>query len=66
MATSDEVRDCFAKQWMRFALGQEDAPEHAPSLATAIKGFKDGGGKISDLLVALARSDAFRYQKVRP
>jgi hypothetical protein len=66
MSSSAEVRDCFAKQWLRFALGQEDSGEHQPSLDGAIKTFNEGGGKISDLLVALARSDAFRYQKVRP
>jgi uncharacterized protein DUF1592/uncharacterized protein DUF1588/uncharacterized protein DUF1595/uncharacterized protein DUF1585/uncharacterized protein DUF1587 len=64
LAGADEVRDCMARQWMRFALGRDDAKEDEPSLAAAIKAFKAGGAKLPDLLVALARSDAFRFQKV--
>jgi hypothetical protein len=64
LATADEVRDCVARQWMRFALGRDDAQEDEPSLAAAIKVFKAGGARLPDLLVALARSDAFRFQKV--
>jgi hypothetical protein len=64
LAGADEVRDCVARQWMRFGLGREDAPEDEPSLATAIQTFKQGGAKLPGLLVAIARSDAFRYQKV--
>jgi hypothetical protein len=64
LAKADEVRDCVARQWMRFALGRDDAKEDEPSLATAVKAFKGGGAKLPDLLVALVRSDAFRYQKV--
>jgi hypothetical protein len=64
LAGADEVRDCVARQWMRFALGREDRPDDAPSLNAAMKALKDGGGKIPDLLLAVARSDAFRYQRV--
>jgi hypothetical protein len=66
LASADEVRDCVARQWMRFALGRNDSADDAPSLTLATKAFGDSGGKVSDLLVALARSDAFRYQKVVP
>jgi hypothetical protein len=64
LAGADEVRDCVARQWMRFGLGRDDAAEDEPSLAGAIKAFKDGGAKLPALLVSIARSDAFRYQKV--
>jgi hypothetical protein len=64
LATADEVRDCVARQWMRFALGRDDAKEDEPSLTGAIKAFKDGGAKLPDLLAAVVRSDAFRFQKV--
>jgi hypothetical protein len=64
LAGADEVRDCVARQWLRFGLGRDDAKEDEPSLAAAVKSFKDGGAKLPALLVAIARSDAFRYQKV--
>jgi len=67
LASSDEVRECAARQWLRFGLGrQEDSNDDAGTVAAALKAMKDSGGKIPDLLVALARSDAFRHQKVKP
>ena len=67
LSGADEVRDCVAKMWMRFGLGrEEETGEDAGSLAAAFKAMKDSNGKIPDLLVALARSDAFRHQKVKP
>jgi hypothetical protein len=64
LAGADEVRDCVARQWMRFALGRDDATEDEPSLAVAVKAFERGGGKLPDLVAALVRSDSFRFQKV--
>jgi hypothetical protein len=67
LAGADEVRDCVARQWLRFGLGRtEDDTADASTLAAALKSMKDSGGKIPDLLVTLARSDAFRHQKVKP
>jgi hypothetical protein len=64
LAQADEVRDCVARQWMRFGLGRDDAKEDEPSLGAAVKSFKSGGAKLPDLLLALVRSDSFRFQKV--
>jgi hypothetical protein len=64
LAGADEVRDCVARQWMRFALGRDEAKEDEPSIAAAAKAFKAGGAKLPELLAAVVRSDAFRYQKV--
>jgi hypothetical protein len=64
LARADEVRDCVARQWMRFGLGRDDAADDEPSLGAAIKSFQDGGARLPALLTAIARSDAFRFQKV--
>jgi hypothetical protein len=66
MAKDDEVRECLARQWMRFALGRDEVNDDKGSLESAVNGFKSGGWKVSDLLSAIARSDSFRYQKVTP
>jgi len=78
LAGSDEVRQCVARQWFRFALGRNDHvddndtgevqkdKDDAQSLAQAMKGFQDSGWKITDLLAAIAVTDSFRYQKVKP
>src|SRR4051794_21501364 len=61
MAGDEQVRGCFATQWMRFALGRdlsaEDAAKgpDAPSLASARKTFSAAGGKLPDLLLAIAQ-----------
>jgi hypothetical protein len=62
LATADEVKDCVARQWMRFALGREDGDDDAASLTASRQAFRSG--KLRDLMGALARSDSFRYQRV--
>jgi hypothetical protein len=64
MATADQVRDCVTRQWMRFALGREDAADDDRARQALAASFRDGGGKVRDLLAGLTRSDAFRYQLV--
>jgi hypothetical protein len=66
LSTAEEVGQCVARMWMRFGLGrEEDDKGDAASLAAAFKAMKDSGS-ITDTLVALARSDSFRHQKVNP
>jgi hypothetical protein len=66
MATAGEVQRCMTKMWMRFGLGRaDDEMEDKGSLDAGFKAMKDSG-RIADMLVALARSDAFRHQKVKP
>jgi hypothetical protein len=66
LSKSDVVRECFARQWFRFALGREEAPDEAPSLSAAIKAFRESDFRIPSLIVAIAKTDAFRYQQVAP
>jgi hypothetical protein len=66
LATADEVRTCIARQWMRFGLGRDENADDDASLNAAMKGFGANDWKVTDLLVSLAKSDTFRYQKVKP
>jgi len=66
LATADEVRACIAKQWLRFGLGRDESKDDEVSLAATLKGFGANDWKVTDLLVSLAKSDTFRYQKVKP
>jgi hypothetical protein len=66
LAASDEVRACVARQWFRFALGRDEVAEDAASIAAANAAFRDSGYRIPALVAAIASSDAFRYQTVRP
>ena len=65
LAGDQEVKDCVARQWLRFALGRDDSADDAPSLQAARSALQ-GTGRISDLVVALARSDAFRVPAGQP
>jgi hypothetical protein len=66
LSTADEVRACVARQWLRFALGREEAPDEARSLDEALDAFRASDYRIPALAVAIARTDAFRYQQVSP
>jgi hypothetical protein len=66
LAASEEAKTCVARMWMRYALGREETADDNGSLTQAVNGFKSGGWKVTELLAALARSDSFRYQKVKP
>jgi hypothetical protein len=65
LGSDSEVRACVARQWMRFALGRNETEEDEPSIKGAVAAFGANDGKVADLLIALARSDSFRHQKVR-
>jgi hypothetical protein len=64
LAGADEVRDCVARQWLRYAIGRNDTAEDEPSFKATSKAFRDAGGSLPELLVAIAKSDALRFQKV--
>jgi hypothetical protein len=59
-----EVGACVAKQWLRFALGREDAKADQPSLDDATRRMRDRGGDVRELVFALVASPSFRFQAV--
>jgi hypothetical protein len=63
LSTSQEVRDCVALQWFRYALGREDGPADAGSLALVRQVFKESGYKVPALVAAIPATDSFRYQQ---
>ena len=64
LANSDEVMGCFAKTWLRFALGRSEQDADVGALAVAGERFEASGFKMSELLVALTETKAFRHQRV--
>jgi hypothetical protein len=63
LAGSDKVRDCYALQWLRAALGRLEAPEDACSIATLKSAVVKTRGDLRELLVALTQTDAFLYRR---
>jgi hypothetical protein len=63
LSKSDEVGDCAALQWFRFAIGRDEVPEDAASLAHIRRAFREAGYRVPALVAAIAGSDSFRYQR---
>jgi len=62
LARSQTVQQCASLQWMRFALGRQEAPEDACSIASINADFNKSGQNINALLVSIVSSDAFQWR----
>jgi hypothetical protein len=62
LADSAHVQDCVATQYFRFALARNETNADECSLFHAFKGFKSAGGSLSELIMEVVKSDAFRYR----
>ncbi len=64
LASSAQVRSCVATRWFRYGYGRGETDADACSLSALQSQFAAGGFKIRDLIIALTRTDAFRYRQV--
>jgi hypothetical protein len=65
LSTSTQVYDCVARQWFRYSMGRVESRTDECSVQSAKQALVDSGGKLSELLVALAVSEAFRYEDLK-
>lgn len=65
LATLDEVSDCMARSWFRYAIGREVQAADTCSLVNVEAEFTASGGDFRALLAAIAQTDAFRYRVVQ-
>lgn len=65
LLSSEEVKQCYAKMWFRFAYGRGETPADECSLDTTAKTFEATGSNVRELLVALTQTDAFLYRLAR-
>jgi hypothetical protein len=63
LVQSQQVRQCVAQQWFRFALGRGDAEEDACTMERLYDSFESSGNDVRVLLRELVLSDAFRYRR---
>jgi hypothetical protein len=61
-AQSSDVKACFAQKYMSFALSRELAAEDACSMSRVSGDFAQAGD-LKQLIVSIAKSDAFRLRK---
>jgi hypothetical protein len=59
LASSQQVQDCFATQWMNFGYGRTLGADEACAVESVRTQFKDSGFNVQQLLLALTQSDAF-------
>lgn len=62
LAASDQVRDCVATQWFRFAAGRAEEGPDGCSLTTMQDAFTASNGDLVELVVAMTQTDAFWYR----
>ena len=62
LSTATQVRQCFALQEMRYALGRRETADDACSLQQIYSAFSANNFNIQQLLLAVIQSDAFRYR----
>ncbi len=62
LASSDEVRACFAKQWMRYALDRLETPYDQASIDSAAATFASADATIPALVITVAGTRTFRYR----
>ncbi len=67
LAGSEQVRNCMATQWFRYALGRTEVEPDSCSLGTLQAGFQSTGGDLAELVVGITQTDAFMYRsQVKP
>jgi hypothetical protein len=64
LADSPEVEHCVTIQWVRYATGREVEAEDACGVNRLSTAFREAGGNIEELLVAIATSEGFRARHV--
>ncbi|XXY18277.1 DUF1592 domain-containing protein [Sorangium sp. So ce216] len=64
LAESEEARACYVLQNFRFFYGRDRTDADRCSMATLAVAFKESGYSLSELVVALTQTDAFRYRPV--
>lgn len=64
LAESAEARDCYVTQTFRFFFGRDVEPADACSMAELRAAFERSELSISELLVALTKTDAFMYRPI--
>jgi hypothetical protein len=61
LSASTDVAQCFATQWLRFAMKRVDTEEDRASLDAMDAAFA-GKGSVTELMVGLVGSRTFRYR----
>lgn len=59
LASSEQVQNCFASQWMNFGYGRTLTKDEACAVESVRNKFKETGYSVQELLLALTQSEVF-------
>jgi hypothetical protein len=62
IADSDDAKACFVGHWLAQAYRRRAAPDDACAIEQVSQAFAASDGNLVELMVALVRSDNFRYR----
>ncbi len=66
LASSELAANCFTTQWVRYAIGREREDEDACGIERTLERFENNGLSLTELIVAVAVSDAMRFRRPQP
>jgi hypothetical protein len=66
LAQSNDVRNCMAKQWLRYGDRRREVPGEDPALKYIGDAFKGASYNVRDLIVAFTRTRAFTHRMPSP
>jgi hypothetical protein len=66
LASSERVEQVFVRHAFRYWMGRNESPGDAATLQAAHKAYKEGGGSMNSLVVALLSGESFLYRVPDP
>jgi hypothetical protein len=66
LASSELVLECLTRHWYRFALGRGEDDQDECHIQSAAQQSEAHGGSLEELLVAMTRSQSFRFRAAWP
>jgi hypothetical protein len=66
LSTSDEVRSCMSKQWLRYLLRRMEVPSEEGSFKVALEDFAKSGYDLRELMAATTKTRAFTHRQPQP
>jgi hypothetical protein len=63
LAQSEEVKECIARQWFRFAIDRFEQPVDGCSMKSVLESLDAAGQDLSSLPSAIVKTDAFLYRR---
>lgn len=62
LVQSDDVKDCFVRQWVRYALGRFEQRVEEGAVLEIIDAHAAGGGTLQNLVLAIVQSKPFTHR----